>query len=99
MMATAQRYGEFVADLEAEPSGLRKPHMVGIAGRRAQIRQGCLATKRRWILLRWRRGSGKASTLLSIASRAVFAVAGCIASAGWARAPFRLQLPQLPRGC
>src|SRR5216683_669881 len=32
MMATAQRHGEFVADLEAKTSGLRKPHMVGIAG-------------------------------------------------------------------
>jgi hypothetical protein len=32
MMATAQRYGEFVADLEAETAGLRKAHMVGIAG-------------------------------------------------------------------
>jgi hypothetical protein len=31
MMATAERYGEFVADLEAETSGLRKAQMVGIA--------------------------------------------------------------------
>ena len=32
MMATAERHGEFVADLEAETSGLRKPQMMGIAG-------------------------------------------------------------------
>jgi hypothetical protein len=32
MMATAERHGEFVADLEAETAGLRKAHMVGIAG-------------------------------------------------------------------
>jgi hypothetical protein len=60
MMSTAERHGEFVADLEAETSGLRKPQMAS-QGRRAQIRQGCLATKRRWVLSRWRRTSGKAT--------------------------------------
>ena len=32
MVCPAQRDGEFVADLEAETAGLRKPQMVGIAG-------------------------------------------------------------------
>ena len=32
MMCPAQRDGEFVADLEAETAGLRKPQMMGIAG-------------------------------------------------------------------
>ena len=32
MMATAQRHGEFVADLEAKSSGLGESQMVGIAG-------------------------------------------------------------------
>ena len=32
MMATAERYGEFVADFEAETPCSRKAHMVGIAG-------------------------------------------------------------------
>ena len=32
MVCPAQRDREFVADLEAETAGLRKPQMVGIAG-------------------------------------------------------------------
>ena len=32
MVCPAQRYCEFVADLEAEAAGLREPQMVGIAG-------------------------------------------------------------------
>jgi hypothetical protein len=76
MMSTAESHGEFVADLEAETSGLRKAQMVGIAG---------LPTKRRWVLSRWQRNSGKASTLLSILAGSVSAVASWISGeeAAW----------------
>ena len=32
MMRATQRHGELVADLEAEPAGLREPQMVGVRG-------------------------------------------------------------------
>ena len=58
--------------------GLRKAQMVGIAGLPSTDQAGLLATKRRWVLSRWRRNSGKASTLLSILAGSVSAVASCI---------------------
>ena len=44
MMSPAQRNSELVADLAAECVALRKAQMVGIRGRRPQIRHGCRAT-------------------------------------------------------
>ena len=45
MMATAQRHGEFVADLEAKTSGLGESQMVGIAGLPATDHAGLFGDK------------------------------------------------------
>ena len=42
------------------------PQVMRVAGRRSQIRQGCLATYLTWSRSRLRRGSGNANVLLSI---------------------------------
>ena len=45
MMATAQRHGEFVADLEAKSAGLGEAQMVGVAGLPAADHAGLLGDK------------------------------------------------------
>ena len=66
MMAAAERHCKFVTDLAAQRSRLGESQMMGSDGLRPQIRQACCATNRRCSLLRWRLGSGSASTLLSM---------------------------------
>ena len=68
MVASAQRHGELVADLAAERAVLREAKMMGIRGLTAADQAGCVATNLTWSLSRMRRGSGNASTLLSMAS-------------------------------
>ena len=45
MMATAQRHGEFIADLEAKSSGLGETQMVGVAGLPAADHAGLFGDK------------------------------------------------------
>ena len=66
VMRAAKRDRELVTDFLSETAGLREPQMMGSQGCRPQIRQGCLATNRRWVLSRSRRGAGMASRLLSM---------------------------------
>ena len=45
MMSTAERYGEFIADLEAKSSGLGETQMVGVAGLPAADHAGLFGDK------------------------------------------------------
>ena len=66
MMCAAEWDREFVADLEAETTGLRKPQMMGIAGLAPANEASLLAANRKWVLSRRGRATGIANTLLSM---------------------------------